>query len=238
MDLTSAFFNKNFNINLVIVVILLIRLSVRTCCLPINNGFSIKFNPLAVNEENQKKSFGALFAKIPQEINVKQEKNGVSKTYDPSPPEMLGAGCTNQIAKILLPSKTSNNGQEEQTVNDDKQSFIHLPLVKQPFDSYKILVATAPDNLMMDTDKDDSPLVIYVVFSEDNSKGSNPKNIPNIYFVNDNRNLSVIAKKQKADPILVIDNNRTITGLKSNDIEKYVKFRNKFNRRYQYKISR
>lgn len=205
--------------------------------LPINNGFSVKFNPLAVKEEIKLKPFGALFARIPQELTsdeAKARREVISKAYYPNPPE-LGAGCSNQVAKVVLPIKNSNY-DENDVISSDGVNFINLPIIKQPFDNYKILVATAPPNVKMNNEDEKTPLVIYVVFPEDGTEESESINIPMIYFVNRNNGKMALNKKGKAEPIFLIDSNRTVTGLKSKEIEKFVKFKNKFTQRYNYQI--
>ncbi|CAG9781905.1 unnamed protein product [Diatraea saccharalis] len=227
-------FVRLYNVRLIFVTLFVISLMAKNYSFPINNGFSLKLNSFAVNGDGKIKSFGGLFSKIPKEINNKQGKIDISKTYYPSPPELLGVGCTNQVAKIVLTTKLLNEGDDEQT--SDYRNIINLPLLKQPFENYKILVATAPVNLKMNSDND--PMLIYIVFSDDETKESGPKNIPNVYFVNKHGGKLEISKKEKAGPIIVIDSNRTITGLKSNEIEKFVKFKNKFDRRHKYYITR
>ncbi|XP_028165350.1 uncharacterized protein LOC114356395 [Ostrinia furnacalis] len=207
--------------------------------LPINNGFSVKFNPLAVKEELKLKTFGALFAKIPQEITSAESKvrrEVVSKAYYPNPPD-LGTGCSNQVAKVIFPAKNTNN-DEDIIQPAEGLNFINLPIVKQPYDNYKILVATAPPNVKINNEEENTPLVIYVVFPGDGADETDSINIPMIYFVNQHNGKMDFNKPGKAEPILIINSNRTVTGLKSKEIEKFVKFKNKLTKRYNYQISR
>ncbi|XP_059062348.1 uncharacterized protein LOC131855124 [Achroia grisella] len=199
--------------------------------LPINNGFSVKFNPISVQEEVKPKIFGALFAKISQVLTPKAalRREILAKTHSPHLPD-LGTGCSNQIVKIIFPHKGEDGNYIQERVNTN---FLNLPIIKQPFDTYKILIATAPPNVKMGGD-DDKPMVIYIVFPED---GTDSINIPTIYFVNNNNEKLYNDSKTSVDPIIIIDSNRTVTGLKSKEIQKYVKFKNKLANHYKYKIT-
>lgn len=208
---------------------------------PINNGFSVKFNPLNPKEDVKPKSFGALFAKIPQALSseAKLRRQFISKAYYPNPPE-LGSGCSNQVAKVVYPLKNaSTDDNYNELKGNENLSFINLPIVKQPFENYKILVAMAPPNVKITSeDHDPKSMVIYVVFPDDGSEELSPINIPAIYFVNQKNGKMDIHKKEKAEQILIVNSNRTVTGLKSKEIEKFVKFKNKLTNRYNYQISR
>ncbi|XP_026758475.1 uncharacterized protein LOC113517928 [Galleria mellonella] len=202
--------------------------------LPINNGFTVKFNPISVQEQVKPKTFGALFAKILQELSPKatHRREVLVKAHSPYPPD-LGTGCTNQIARIIFPLKGDENVNDTHELENLK--LLNLPIIKQPFESYKILIATAPPHLKIGGDDDEKPMVIYIVFPED--KTTDSINIPTIYFVNKLNEKMYINNKTTVDPILIIDSNRTVTGLKSKEIHKFVKFKNKVADHYKYQIS-
>ncbi|KAM3968865.1 uncharacterized protein ACR2FA_001565 [Aphomia sociella] len=230
-----AFHSQSFSITLALITIYSTNIVIQS--LPINNGFTVKFNPISFKEEVKPKTFGALFAKIPQELSPKAayRREVLVKAHSPHPPD-LGAGCTNQIARIIFPLK--GIGDVNDTHGWASVNLLNLPIIKQPFDSYKILIATAPPHLKISGDDDEKPLVIYIVFPEDGATDLNTINIPTIYFVNKSNGKIDLNKRDTADPILIIDSNRTVTGLKSKEIQKFIKFKNKLADHYKYQISR
>lgn len=203
--------------------------------LPIENGFSIKFNPISPKEELTPKKFGALFGKIPQDFKreavVRRDiltKNFFRKVDD------VPSGYTNQVAKLLFPAEymyDPNNTQTWANVN-----FLNLPIIRQPYNDYKIIVATAPPYVKLGGDNKQT--IIYVVFPEDGFTDPTAYNIPSIYFVNEKNGKMHRVKKGPGDPIMIVDSNRTVTGLKSKEISKYVSFKNKWTNRYNYRITR
>lgn len=206
-----------------------------TSSYPIHNGLSIKLNVSPI-KRGEAKSFGALFAKVPQEITpgTANRREMLNKHFSQLP--HLGKGCTNQIARIVFPFKSSDYND---TTTWGRANFINIPIIKQPFTDYKILVATAPPHLKIGDDG--KPVVIYVVFSDDSTMDETGSlKVPSIYFVNKadaNLNLEAIDKKDKFDPVIIIDSNRTVTGFNSKHISKYVNFKNKLYNRYNYKVA-
>ncbi|KAG6449104.1 hypothetical protein O3G_MSEX005899 [Manduca sexta] len=216
------------------LIIAILYLSITSCniqCLPISNGFTVKFNPLSVKEDVRPKSFGALFAKIPQESSPEAtiRREMLSSSYIPLDPD-LGPGCTNQIARIIYPYRTEFNG----SMNWDNANVINLPIIKQSIDEYKILVAVAPPNVKIGGEN--MPTIVYIIFPEDDTNGSSSMKIPSVYFVNKGDSSINMERKQDIDPIFIVDSNRTVTGLKSREIAKFVKFRNKLINRYGYNV--
>lgn len=140
-------------------------------------------------------------------------------------PGALGNGCTNQIARLLFPSKLPHNSENSESLDDP--NFINIPILKQNVDEYQILVATAPKNIRISSGADAKPVVVYIVFFENNTEEFKGVNMPAVYFVKNNDKMT-FDKKDKGDPIFIIDSNRTVTGLKSTEIAKHVKFRGKF----------
>ncbi|CAH4038797.1 unnamed protein product [Pieris brassicae] len=191
--------------------------------LPINNGFSVKFSSLLNKEEIRPKTFGALFAKIPQEPRAAPEalKRKLLTKVD-----FLGAGCTNQVAKILYQTPFAENDSLNSTLTES--NYIHIPIIQQPVEEYKILIAAAPPDVKINA-FDDRPLIVYIVFPND----AHTDNVmPKIYFVHEAKGHIDIHKK-KLDPIILVDHKRMVTTLKSNEISKFVKFRNKLINHYR-----
>ncbi|KAL4717693.1 hypothetical protein ACJJTC_000842 [Scirpophaga incertulas] len=219
----------------IIVSSLLLYSTIHIYSFPINNGFTVKFSPVGVKEEPKLKHFGNLFTKIPQKLttDVKSRREFLFKSYYPSPPEV--AGCTNQVAKLLHPTKISNSDEFMPLLGITNS--INLPIVKQSFAKYKILVASAPPDFKITGDQSNSELVMYVVFSDEVSEESNDINIPNIYFVKKNNGRLDLADDDITAPVFIVDSNRTTTSIRSKDIEKYVVFRNKLTSRYKYEVS-
>lgn len=190
--------------------------------LPIYNGFSVKFSPLLHKEETRPKTFGALFAKIPQEAKLGQEAQ--QKTLIANI-DILGMGCTNQVAKIVYPAFAQNGSYNASLMNE---YYIHIPILQQPVGEYKILVAAAPPDVRINK-YNDRPLVVYIVFPNDTSADNV---IPRIYFVHEAKGYIDIHNK-KVDPVIIIDHKRKVTNLKSNEISKFVKFKNNLINHYR-----
>lgn len=218
------------------MISLLVIVSVNQVTLskPINNGFTLKFNPISVKEDVKPKTFDALFAKIPQEPKPAADirKEILSKTYLSDSSE-IGSGCTKQIMKVLFPFKSSNKNNTLPLGTN----YINLPIIQQPFEDYKIVVATAPYDVKI-SGPDAKPLVVYIVFPEYEESDPKSVKIPLVYFVRKQNDLPEFKKKDLVDPILIIDSNRTVTGLKSKEVAKFVKFKNKLTNRYNYEVSR
>ncbi|XP_028032919.1 uncharacterized protein LOC114245109 [Bombyx mandarina] len=206
---------------LVIFLFVISSLETYVQTLPINNGLSVKFKPISAKEDIQPKTFGALFAKIPQDYTPEATfRREILQAFLSQPPE-LGKGCTNQIAKITSCKVCNEN---ETYTDEDKIHYINLPIVTQPFEDYKILVATSPPAMKMSYNK---PSVIYIVFPDDSAENISALAIPKIYFVNTVDGKLNIDENEKVEPILIIDSNRTVTGIKSREISRFVRFRNK-----------
>ncbi|PZC74712.1 hypothetical protein B5X24_HaOG207337 [Helicoverpa armigera] len=205
---------------------------------PIENGFSVKFNPMSAKEELRPRQFGALFAKIPQDFKSEEinRRELLTKGYFPENPEFPVA-YSNQVAKLLYPTKYHSNSYSENMTGlwVDQVNFLNLPIVRQPYDNYKVLVASAPPNVQLGNDNKQT--IIYVVFPDDGSNDQTVNNVPVIYFVNEKNAKINTEKKGPADPILIIDSNRTVTGLKSKEISKFIRFKNKWTNRFDYKLT-
>ncbi|CAH2211496.1 jg24965, partial [Pararge aegeria aegeria] len=187
---------------------------------------SVKFNPSLGKEEIKTQSSGGIFAKIPQELKPEATHEVLSKVVLPQDAN-LGMGSTNQITKIIFPAQPPNDDSKAK----ENKNYINIPIIKQPFGDYNIIVATAPKNVRIGKGKDAKPVVIYVVFPDEGGDPKSP-NIPSIYFVTKLEEPLPFQKK-KEDPILVIDSNRTVTGLKSKAMTKFVKFKNKMTNQFE-----
>lgn len=221
-------YNVSYNFFLKITVILQVAVTILIIAAvdkfargrAINNGLSLKLNPI-----NGKNNTGMLFPKIPQEAAHEYRLDVPSKAYI-SDAAALSSGVSTykQVAKVVLPNITSttNTGMYE--------PFIKIPIVWQPFSDYKIVIATAPWKMRI-KGGDMKPVVVYFVFPEDYEDPSDRSvNIPEIYFVKKGYVRDIIKKDLfKPEPFILIDNNRTVTGLKSNTVAKFVKFKNKLN---------
>lgn len=191
-----------------------------------------------MKEDLKPKKFGALFAKVPQDFRAENEirREVLTKSFFPQKSD-AHAGFSNQVAKLLYPTRyvydTNNSRSWTNHVH-----FLNLPILSQPYDDYKILVATAPPNIHVG---DNKRTLVYVIFPEDSQSASVKtgfSNVPTVYFVNERNSKMDLEKKGQADPIFIVDNNRTVTGLKSKEIAKFVRFRNKWTNRYDYKVAR
>lgn len=191
-----------------------------------------------MKEDLKPKKFGALFAKVPQDFRAENEirREVLTKSFFPQKSD-ASTGFSNQVAKLLYPTRyvydTNNSRPWTNHVH-----FLNLPILRQPYDDYKILVATAPPNIHIG---DNKRTLVYVIFPEDSqsaSVNSGFSNVPTVYFVNERNSKMDLDKKGPVDPIFIVDNNRTVTGLKSKEIAKFVRFRNKWTNRYDYKVER
>ncbi|XP_014370052.2 uncharacterized protein LOC106720026 [Papilio machaon] len=199
--------------------------------IPISNGFSLKFNPISHKEPIKPRSFGALFAKIPQELPSSASNQDLSEAVFGHPAN-LADGCTNQVAKMVYPKSVTNKYINE-TQTPETVNFINLPIISQHAESYNVLVATAPKNIRIGQRRDALPTVLYVVFPGDGeSNETSNMNLPAIYFVNKDDDKSDVTKIEKLEPIFIIDSNRTVTGLKSKEVSKFVRFKNKLRNLY------
>lgn len=106
---------------------------------------------------------------------------------------------------------------------------MNLPLMKPPNSEYKVLVATAPPNIKMGRGDDAKKIIVYIVFSEDTEDPTEVANlkIPEVYFVTKRHDGTIATNsgKEKLEPLLLINNNRTVTGLRSKDVAKFLKFK-------------
>lgn len=111
-------------------------------------------------------------------------------------------------------------------------------MVKPPINDYKILVATAPPNMKMGRGDDAKKIVIYIVFPEDTEDLTGEENlkIPEVYFVIKQEGSD--ARKERSEPLLLINNNRTVTGLRSKNVAKFLTFKNQMLNHYSYKLMR
>lgn len=183
---------------------------------PLNNGLSVKFKQFSMKQErNKPKTFSTLFAENSQDADVDAQQNVISTPYFAHIPE-LANGCTNQMAKILFPIIHRNE--------TSSQDYINIPVVEQPFRDYKIVVATAPSHIKI-AGPDAKPVVVYVVFPEEEPSGSQTMNVPTVYFVTKKGITRKGMKRENVEPILIIDSNRTVTGIKSKEVAKYIKFK-------------
>ncbi|XP_063547112.1 uncharacterized protein LOC134754707 [Cydia strobilella] len=101
---------------------------------------------------------------------------------------------------------------------------INVP-VMHPFEKYKIIVVTAPPYIKLSA-RDTDPLVIYMIFNDTTDDSGTPS-MPEVYFLNQQNGPVDDSTKKKNDQIWIVNNNRTVTGLKSKDITKFVSFRKK-----------
>lgn len=216
---------------------MLISSDLFTESLPLHNGFNLKFGPISNKEEVNPKEFGNPLARIPQEFTEDAEqRRKILKSLNPASSN-FGTGCTNQLGRIIFPYH-----HDKRSFNDtqtwDKANFINLPFIKQPYNDYKIIVATAPPHIKMGRGNDAKPMVIYVVFSDDGDGAIDEPgslNIPSIYFVNKPGGVFLdIDKKEKVEPLIIIDNNRMVTGLRSKNVAKKVNIKKKIINLYSY----
>ncbi|XP_075991163.1 uncharacterized protein LOC142986530 [Anticarsia gemmatalis] len=206
-------------------------------CFPIENGFTLKLNPISQREDLKPKDLGKLFAKVPQDGKKgdKNQKDVFNKVFFPRSFD-LGAGHTNQVAKLLAPGHL---GTDYNVTKMYSMNFLNLPMIKQPFTDYKVIVAAAPPNVNLASSDEMKKTVVYIVFPDDGSKDQEVSVMPKVYFVNENSiQLKNLRDQAMIDPILVIDSNRTVTGLKSKEIAKFLRFSNKLTKRFNYEITR
>lgn len=206
--------------------------------LPIENGFTVRFNPISSREDFRTKKIGRIFLKLQEDTEKPfqdMKTDFFTKTFLPD--SSVPLRHITQDNKISSPRVTSLGNNETETWAHGNINFLNLPVISQPYAHYKILVATAPPNLSLGSGSERKRMIVYVVFPDDGSGDNLLHEIPRIYFVNEN----TIKKKPKKDadePIIIIDNNRTVTGLKSKEIAKFLKFRNKLTNRFNYEVTR
>lgn len=120
--------------------------------------------------------------------------------------------------------------------------LMNLPLIKSPISDYKVLVATAPPNIKMGRGDDAKRIIVYIVFPEDTEEVTDDANlkIPEVYFVTKQRDgtIPTDSRKERFEPLLLINNNRTVTGLRSKDVAKFLKFNNQMLNHYSYNLTR
>ncbi|XP_061704742.1 uncharacterized protein LOC133516043 [Cydia pomonella] len=102
---------------------------------------------------------------------------------------------------------------------------INVP-VMHPFEKYKIIVVTAPPYIKLSAG-DTEPLVVYMIFNDDTTDDSRTPSMPEVYFLTQQNGPVDNSMKMKNDQIWIVNSNRTVTGLKSKDIAKFVSFRKK-----------
>ncbi|VVC86192.1 unnamed protein product [Leptidea sinapis] len=185
--------------------------------LPLYNGFITKITPISMKERDTS-SLADLLSKIPQDPTTTTHRNSSEEIYS----------NTNDIAKIFFPSRVNS------TANVWKdEDYIKVPLImKKPVEYYNILVATAPPNVKMN-----KTFVVYIVFPEDDGDylDGQAMNIPSVYFVNKADKLRSQDRKQTHDLFFLINSNRTVTKVKSNDVSKHLRFRNKLTNVFEMK---
>ncbi|XP_060809674.1 uncharacterized protein LOC132903957 [Amyelois transitella] len=170
------------------------------------------YSALFSEDEKQKSLSAALLSKF--------EQNSLKNHLD-------APGCPHGLSRIMFPLKFHYDDNLLGRGLEDRVNIVDLPAVKQPYQNYKVLVATAPAGLELD-DEDSKALTLYVVFDSDNEH--NPMNLPAVYFVKKRPGAS--PRDNIRDPIFVVDSNRTVTNLRSKEIQKFLKFRNKLTNRF------
>ncbi|XP_053623596.1 uncharacterized protein LOC128682779 isoform X2 [Plodia interpunctella] len=163
------------------------------------------------------KLLGTEFSSIPEDFSSipKVQQNKLTN-------QVSHMGCSNE--RLLLPLKYHVDDRLSEGL-DNRNKIVNLPTVKQPYQNYKVLVATAPAGLELD--EDNKPMTVYIVFNDENNYQS-PLDLPSVYFVKKSMNRG----NKNLDSMFLVDSNRTVTGLRSKEIEKFVKFRNKFTSRF------
>lgn len=198
--------------------------------MPVTKNVIGSDNSASARVTKEMKSYGAVFAKIPQELKHLASNEILSPSVFPQDLD-LGSGCTNQIAKLLIPLKASHEISESKLW--DGTSFIHIPIIRQPFKEYKVIVAVAPKAVRIGRGDNKKPIVVYVVFPDDNVNDIKHFEMPEIYFVT--KSNGTLIKNKNADPIIIMDNNRTVTGIKSAKVTKIVKLKNKLSNLFKYR---
>ncbi|CAH0703509.1 unnamed protein product [Spodoptera exigua] len=205
---------------------------------PIENGFSVKYNPNYPKEDLRVKKPVAIFGKNPQEF--KQQEYGRRETVTEAPDKQddMATGYSNLLAKLMFPRRliytTDSKNSSHKLLNE--VDLFNLPVVRQPYANYTVIVAAAPPNMHLDGDN--KRTIIYIVFPDNGSSDSGKYSIPAVYFVKERSGKNRREKKELAEPIIIIDSNRTVTGIKSKEISKYLKFNNKWTSRNSYKVDR
>ncbi|CAG9558313.1 unnamed protein product [Danaus chrysippus] len=175
------------------------------------------------------KSFGGLFMKVPQDVTKDETQDLLPENIVPRIADMR-IGCTNQIARMLLPVRIPLELNDTKTSNN---ASLNSPIIDKTLENYKIIVAVAPKHIRIGKG-DAKDLLVYIIFHDDEAADSSTIKMPSIYFVSKADVSRDLQRKEKADPIFVIDSNRTVTGLKSNEVSKFIKFRNKLRNHFKY----
>ncbi|KAI5631868.1 hypothetical protein NE865_15427 [Phthorimaea operculella] len=208
--------------------------------LPVRNGFRLKFSSLLKKDENRPKIIGSIFTKISQDLSPEAilRQQIFSLMIKPPAPQ-LGTGCSNQVARKVPLLREQAAQQHVDTTSWNSTTFYHLPIIKQPFKDYKVIVATAPPDIRIGRGEDRKNVVVYVIFNEDeNENQEETMEVPEIYFVNRISGINKIDPDEKPGlkSAIVVDNNRTLTGINSKHVQKLLTFRNKPVNRYSYNI--
>ncbi|XP_045458255.1 uncharacterized protein LOC123668567, partial [Melitaea cinxia] len=187
---------------------------------PINNGLVLKINPVYPKEEIKAKSIDTSLTKNRQDLKATVNNRLISEAIFPKTVD-TETSCTNRVTKILFPPGDEFNDSESGL----NINFINIPIVEQQVQDYTIIVAKAPKKFKIGREHEALPVIVYIVFPNDDPENMSIK-IPLIYFVTESEQLN-LNEKDKLDPIILINSNRTTTGLKSNNVFKFVKFKNK-----------
>ncbi|XP_041986867.1 uncharacterized protein LOC121738709 [Aricia agestis] len=198
-----------------IVISILLFQVIKIPAVPIHNGFTVKFSPGAPKEDIKPKTFGSLFAKTSQGLTPQAQK--LSQTI-----LTQGLGCTNHIARHFAIESNLYNTSE-----DRKMDMLTIPILKELNETYKIIVVKAPKGFRIGK-RDSEQAIIYILFSDEDTEEFH---IPEVYFVK--KSPSDVLDSKIVDPVIIVNNNRTITRLRSADITKFVRFKSKRNNRHE-----
>lgn len=207
----------NFKLTFLQFIVLLIPILFVTAT-PINNGLVLKINPGYPKEEVRTKSMDSNLTKNRQDL--KANDRIISEAIFPKTVD-TETSCTNRVTKILFPSRDEFNDSESGL----NINFINIPIIEEQVQDYTIIAAKAPKKFKIGRDHEALPVIVYIVFPNDDPDNMSIK-IPLIYFVTEPERLH-LNEKDKLDPVIMINSNRTTTGLKSNNVFKFVKFKNK-----------
>lgn len=209
-----------------------------SCCIqsfPIDNGFTIKLKPMSAKQDVKAKNSGTVFVNPQQEVKLHEEQN----MWDVWNKSFLSQTATeNDKAKLEASPKAESENEGAEISQHHRMNYLNLPVISQPYNDYKVLVAAAPPNINIGSGAEKKKMLVYVVFPDDEpNENVNFEDIPKIYFVHESSGKRKILKKMETDPILIVDNNRTVTGLKSKEVPKFVRFKNKLTNRFNYNIT-
>lgn len=214
----------NFKLTFLQFIVLLIPILFVTAT-PINNGLVLKINPGYPKEEVRTKSIDTSLTKNRQDLKAKVNNRIISEAIFPKTVD-TETSCTNRVTKILFPSRDEFNDSESGL----NINFINIPIIEEQVQDYTIIVAKAPKKFKIGRDHEALPVIVYIVFPNDDPENMSIK-IPLIYFVTETERLH-LNEKDKLDPVIMINSNRTTTGLKSNNVFKFVKFKNKLKKSF------